>query len=863
MIKNPVNMNLVFKRKMCLEDSRKLSKDCYGYYEAAIHNIKQGRSESIIRSTIDKFFCEMASKETSNKYISKCVDVLSELYKYNHYKILEEYSNFMISEVMPYCENNSTILARMEVKEVSAPVTDKMTEAIKEYALCDRILDNHNKLSKRFKIDNVIRTKYTTLEEICQDVCEMIDTYDMKPHIKMELCFEEVSYITSSYGIPVNEQDMVVAISDYFLSLPMTEGMDIAYANTIKESKILSMEADTKVQYLTNPVNPLQYLVEINSNIIDMSPLYENYGEDKIKELMNQYKVETEKSDSKFKNVLNKIFTQSPQAILEETPDLLKWIRNFMILGTTSKSAVAGIVSFFVNGYMHFDLRKKETERAISYFENELKSVEKQLERTTNPDKEEKLESYIDELNKSIEKLKEYNDSLYSEDEVMNREDDDFNESTYELSEEATKIVLDNLISDTKRADEFIHKLEEDMVKKNDIERTEEKDVLTQESAIRYIDPEGRISMVLCSYDISKCKDQSSIYESLDSIIKATNNMLFHRKGKVYYTMMENCVDIEFRSKFKVITSLKEEENINEQMTDVQLMRAFKIIESADMMEKLYNIEPNTIIDSAIKRIGNLSNEQAQMFVEAWGCGSPIDKNEMGRFVSEYTKYQNECGEYINAYEMKRLFDGIVVNEFTSVEDAVNSTIIMKDIVTEAMDLNSLKMAMMNIKKKVKSLPAKEQQMCRNLDMSFNNFMRGVNNFYKVTDHRDQIIKGQIVPSLSKIIKVGIALAGIGIASGGFVLPAIALVGGLVLSKNSNSKNKQVMIDAIDVELQVVEREIEICKEKGKSSKKYRTLLSTQKALQREKQRIVYNLAKKGKRVPISATAGIGRGGDY
>lgn len=862
MVKNPVDMNLVFRRKICLEDSRELSEDCYGYYEAAMNNIKNNKPDSITKPTLDKFFQEMASKKTSNRYISKCVDILSELFTHDKYNLLECYSNYMISEIMPYCENNSIIIDRASVKEIPDTVMDKVSDAIKEYALCDRILDNHNKLSKRFKIDNVIRTKYTTVEEICQEVCAMVDTYDIKPHIKMELCFEEVSYLTSTHGIQMNEQDMVVAISDYFLSLPMTEGMDVAYANTIKESKVLSLEADNKVQYLTNPVNPMQYIVETHSGLIDLSPFYENYGEDKIKELMNQYKVDVKKSDSKFKQVLNKIFTQSPQAILDETPDLLKWIRGFAVVGATSKHAAAGIVSFFVNGFIQFDLRKKETERLIKYFEGELKSVEKQIERTNDPDKEENLESYSDALNNSITKLKEYYDSLLSEKEIENREDEDINESVYELSNEATKVVLNSLIGDAKKADEFINKIEEDLLKLKNVSRTDEKDELTQEGVSKYIDPEGRISIVLCSYDTTRCDDVGLLFESFDSMIRATNNMLFNKRGKVYYSVLENRVDIEFRSKFKMITTLKEEESIYTQMTDVQMMRASFIMESAELMEKLYNLEPNTIIDSAIKRIGSLTEEQAQMFVEAWGYGSPIDRDDMNRFVSEYVKYQNECGNYIDAYNMRKMFDHIVIDEYASIYDGVAATEIMKDIVTEAVDLNSMKMAVGNLKKSVVKLPGKQQQMCRNLDMQFNNMVRGVKNFYKVTDHRDQILKGQVCPSISKIIKIGITLAGLGIASGGFVLPAIALLGGLAMSKNSSKNEKQILIDTIDIELQVVERDIERCKEQGKSSRKYRTLLTTQKSLQREKQRIIYGMAKKGQRLPVKSTVGIGKGDD-
>ena len=186
----------------------------------------------------------------------------------------------------------------------------------------------------------------------------------------------------------------------------------------------------------------------------------------------------------------------------------------------------------------------------------------------------------------------------------------------------------------------------------------------------------------------------------------------------------------------------------------------------------------------------------------------------------------------------------------------------MNNIRHEGVDLNSLKLAWMGFKKKMKGMSAKEKEACRDLDMAFNNLVRGVKSFYQTTDHRERIIKGQVCPSLSKMIKIGISLAALGIASGGITLPAIAAVTGLALSKNASDKERKLILDEIDIELQVVDREIKRVEDNGKSSKKYRALLTYQKNLQREKQRIVYNLSRKGKAIPVKSTAGLGGGND-
>ena len=75
-------------------------------------------------------------------------------------------------------------------------------------------------------------------------------------------------------------------------------------------------------------------------------------------------------------------------------------------------------------------------------------------------------------------------------------------------------------------------------------------------------------------------------------------------------------------------------------------------------------------------------------------------------------------------------------------------------------------------------------------------------------------------------------------------------------SKFSSLKEKKMILDEIDIELKVLDREINRAEQSG-STKKYRQLLTIQKNLMRKRQEIYYGLAKKGKRIPMQATAGL------
>lgn len=860
MVKTPIDMGLVFKRNLCMMDGRKGNNSGYAMYESAINHIRNDHPEYITKQTINKLFSEAAKKENAGKYYDKCISIMSALYESDQYDLLEETASSFLQNVMMYCPDTYAVVESAKKANIGQPVTDKIIELHEQVKICDRILGNHNKLAKRFKIDGVFKSKYMPVDEAARAICEMVDTYSIKPNIKMELCFEEMKYLSDSYNMNFNEQDMVKAISDYFLSLPLDETSVERYARCIQESKVLSNTADRKVKYITEP-NKKKSILEQSSFGYSATVFQEEYADDQVESLMNNYKTDARKSDGKLRSIINKIFTLPPNKIIDETPDLLKWVRNFFVLVSASAHPIAGVITLIGNSFAQLHLRRKETERIIKYFQAEKDKVDNMLYDTSDSDKEEKLQAYSDALEKCLDKLREYSDTLYTDSELENQDDDDLIESSYIFSEAMTKVVLNNLLADAANADKLIERLEKDTLNKMNIDRTDVKDTVTTESVINYIDPDGRASFTLASYDIRKSHaDLSSIYETVDVVIKSANNMLFDKKGKVYYTMIEGGFDIVFRSKFKLITTLHEDEQIAHAMTDSQKIRSGFIMESAILMEQLEALHPDSIIEEALGKVHRMDHEQATTFVSAWRYGAPIEREQMGKFVTEYAKCQDEEGNYINSFEINKLFKSIAFNEYASIYEVVESTSIMRDAIDEAVNLNSLKLAWMSFKKSMKGMSAKEQQFSRNLDMSVNNLVRGVNNFYKVTDHREQIIKGQVAPSFSKIMKIGISLAGLGVATGSFVVPIIAAIGGLAMSKNASNKEKKMIIDEIDIELKVLEREIDQIKDQPRNSKKYRILLTYQKNLQREKQRITYGLERKGIPV-IKSTAGF-KGGD-
>jgi hypothetical protein len=146
------------------------------------------------------------------------------------------------------------------------------------------------------------------------------------------------------------------------------------------------------------------------------------------------------------------------------------------------------------------------------------------------------------------------------------------------------------------------------------------------------------------------------------------------------------------------------------------------------------------------------------------------------------------------------------------------------------------------------------------MDMTFNRLM---NTFDGISDpvSKEALITGKTKVSISKLIKSAIVSAGAGAVSGAamqispLIVPIAAVVTMLGRSHYLSKKRKQELLDEIDIELKVLDRELARAEQDG-SANKYRQLLAIQRTLQRKRQELYFNIAKSGKRLPLGANEG-------
>ena len=170
-------------------------------------------------------------------------------------------------------------------------------------------------------------------------------------------------------------------------------------------------------------------------------------------------------------------------------------------------------------------------------------------------------------------------------------------------------------------------------------------------------------------------------------------------------------------------------------------------------------------------------------------------------------------------------------------------------VLTEADIKATLQLASINLKNAIKNLSDKEKIASRNLDASVNTFSRGVERALK-NDNREAVLRGSMIPSASKTVKTAILLG-----TAWAVQPALAVIGALgafALSKNIQAKERQMILDEIEIELEMNEKYLRTA-EDNNDMKAMRELLKIQRDLKRQHQRIKYHM-----RVYHNQTVGTG-----
>lgn len=627
------------------------------------------------------------------------------------------------------------------------------------YEHCDRVLENYNSISKRFNIDSLFyeNTRINGVGDTVVSLCRMIDTYNMPDYIKFNTVIESALYGFESNSINYNKSEILENAVDYFLfkkdglesckkilenTVFFDKDKDMGNIDIITEEEpeteddALSVEKSIK-EYCV-PKRKLNKINYIKENT-EFSDLFKKFKEEEI--------AGSEKPEGKLRQLVTKLYSKNVDDIVNGTPSLLNWIRSFFIIGSCAIPAIGPIlmiITFIADKFISLHFQRKETEKMIKCFENEIKkSKDKMNQDTTSNEDKENLKKYIDSLKKAKTKIEDYYNELLTDEEQEERYNNmEFDMDDFDLSDiEGADDISDEDISD------FF------------------------ESAF------------------------DSISESIDNLSICLNNHRITNADIFAIPSLDSDSDIIYIAK---LVSKFPEELYKDSLEDGIKAELMTIAGFSNKYNKKENLKTALEI---------LNREQPE---------PPIDVQQACNYLNNLTEAYESIAMIIEA------------------TDKSNPENILESSIT-----NKLKMASMKLRNLMTKMSDKEKQISRSVDVGTNNFKKGVERAL-TNDNRESIIKGSVLPSASKVIKMAIINAGL-IAIGQPALAVIGTLGYLGVSKGFKAKERQALTDEIEIELKMCQKYIDIAEQKN-DMKALKQLLMIQRDLERQHQRIKYKM---------------------
>lgn len=657
----------------------------------------------------------------------------------------------------------------------------------------DRILKNYDEISKRFNMDKVITETYRdeNIQDTILTVCNLIDTYNTSNSVKLNTTLETVWYGLSKFGYSIDLPLMFESACNYFM-------LKHDGANTCK----LVLDATV----ITDPYKlGLSYIME----------------DPDVKDKFNNSIIGKTVEDSIF-NFITK--------------------ESVMITDNTKKPLV------FIDSFNEF---KKSEDKDDGYlkmldilFKNKESDIVPNIMTVI-----EYMRIYLVEYSlTSLDKIKEWLYFLSSrfmemdypvniaEDLsiALNKEKDTVHDK---ISEEQDDEQKERLSIYVKYIENFIEDLEtyisnvtgkssDDIIS---IEKTEDNEEELTEQDLQML---AYIPAILNELKFDEYIDIDSYLEKNISIIP--NDILIEicKFNRDYAPLVDHNHVIDL---------------LENRLTAIKMGR----VSSSTITDKYSTM--STYTDC----INILKEEQK----------SPVMTVE-------------EAYAYIKAY-----------NTINSVLTLIESSYNTYGSILETSFGNTLKMAKERMAHAVANLGDKEKEASRSIDSAVNRFVEGLRRLF-TTNQREAVIKGTICPSASQALKIllgatglsavgsvgtkaaagAVAKAAAGAAAGTKtaaaltsaakvlgamkfpVLAIISILAFIICSKKFKNKERMMVLDEIDIELQMVDKYLELA-ERKEDLVAYKQLITIKRSLERDKQRIQYGMKVSGQRViPVSDT---------
>lgn len=860
--------------------------------------------KSDIDKLVDKYNYLIISSGINGEYYASILSIIEKLCSLGYYKDAAKIVNNYCKFVLPKSTNIELLKNRILNYNISNELKENICHVIDDIIIVDRVFNNHRKLSEDDK-NNIISIlddrRYSNRLSIIK-ICNFINQYDLPNSDKYVIAVEEILYyftVLNSYSkdvveFAINEVITFFLFKDIYLN---DEDID-------KYRKIIT--SDIKYDFSQGIYDRFNILNRdnINSTINDTCLLPNKYIDDIIEKFKND-----------IANYTYDDIDYNKQKLIDFVLDIIMIVK---VLDDSRVESYVHLFEYTVkllcnNIIGDIELANKESINYCKDFVNSLSDI------LTNLNFEyiiDHFEDIIDDIENELDDLPVYYKNNVETIDSLNT-DDEYNDP---ISIDEFKIFkFHNLVRAAFNLNKFLKNKEKVAHTKRKIKRKSTikkiKSVLFAESMdgvdiYSYIGEDKKADICVGQFEINSNDDKNEFEEFANETCMEFNKKFTNDYSTIrsYYIINTNIGEIHIKEN----TPIELSDDDYEQMSVAEKYDMNVYIDNfCEAVLNTFKLEKTVpAIHEYLNNINDLAltTEHFNLIMECFKYLN-FDKNDIEKLSEKAESYFNttinesyECKKNINKVKSYSdnwsRFDDVPVNIqieavellYTVLEDADKTKIHKPNVnINDAIDnkgksydsksvkadfkdiksdkfskdrlrnrkvskLDNVKLQLMGLKDKARNFSQKEREASNNMDGAFNYFSNSLKKAM-VSDNREAIIKGKVLPSFSKCIKIGIVLTGLGLATGTIITPIIGALGAFAVSKHLTKKERMLILDEIDTELEVIEKEISQA-ESNNEYKKLRKLLNTKKDLQRQYQRIRYNV-KAGKDINIPVTAGM------
>lgn len=814
-----VTYNDIYKRKMILESGHDsfVEKNC----NLLFHRLKSNNSLENKKN----FILECSkSRHTVNKHLRVINQIVRETNDL-------ELTNIFENNILPMVELERTVLGIISPDNLQ----------IKKNHICDFILKNHNTLFNESEIKEYIERKTKGnfgTNIVLLKCCETISNHkDVPVYGKINIALQEFFYLAGKYNLQYHDNDIVNETVTYFsINENILDSKDIININeSLKENMLYEYSENDNNDnqfislFLTSPVKNSDLLLSILDDVVKSEEYNMVDNITKFIKLLSSIII----SSNDYK-LCHDIYSTAVPAIYEKFYNNKISSDNIKQLSEEISNKINIEISYCKELYNSIDIA--EVKSILGHYEESLRYIFNCFEDIKNvvytQYNLECMKNYINESN-SIQTIQEF--KLFKQKNLINY-----------------IVKIDKFISDKFR------NIRNNYASK--IKQIKNKIFCESDNIYDIITEEGFIDFTLYSYKILSENVDNSLHDLFTTICKEINSFIINESNyRTYYLLEGDTITINIKCDEKLELSDEEKDKLSKNLPDKEKELIFNISRFDELIND--NILDLQQLESFL--INNIENREVVSYVIEILQYIGLSKSILEFTFNSISLHDISRSAKIDNNRLMENYQPVENTDISIIIEASNILSVLlednKDDISKedkknpfsGVNLNNIKLYLEGLKKKAKDLSSKEQQVSRQVDVTFSNFVRNVKNVL-ISDRRESIIKGSVIPSFSKCIKIGIGLIGLGVVTQNPLVPIIAAIGGLAMSKKLTQKERLLLLDEIETELEVIEKEIQIADSKNQM-KKLRALMRTKKDLQRQYQRIKYNIRVGKDLIPSSA----------